>query len=79
MFIPLSIAVPHGNYHGCFNVYENGIRLLINHDAGEECPLSTNDPFWKRTKDVDFKIQTRLQKSKNKIAKREHIINYLSQ
>ena len=30
----------------------------------KRCYLSTNDPFWKRAKDVDFKIQTRAHKNK---------------
>ena len=87
MFQPISTAVHNGKYHGCFMVYENGTRPMIEkgdncHHAtekGDNCYLATNDPFWKHSKDVDFKIQTRAQKGKSKIAKRENINSYLTQ
>ena len=77
-FKPLSKAVRNGKYHECFNVCENGMRPLVNYKQGETCYLATNEPFWKHAKDVCFKIQTRAQKAKNIIVKREDIINYLS-
>ena len=73
---PLSIAVKNGKYHGCFNVYEDRTEPLIK--KGEKCYLTANDPFWKNIKDVDFKVETRSQKDKNPIVKREYIIKYLT-
>ena len=84
MFKPLSAAVENGKYHGCFNVYKNGMRPFV--ENGDRCHiaingwcyLSTNDPFWNRAEDVDFKIQTTVQKNRNKIANRQEVINYLT-
>ena len=62
---PLSIAVTNGKYHGCFKVYEDGTRPLI--EKSEKCYLSTNDPFWKKLKDVPFKVEKKnLKKKLNK-------------
>ena len=72
---PSSIAVTNGKYHGCFKVYEDGTRPLI--EKGKKCYLSTNDPFWKKLKDVDFKVEKRSQKDKKPITDREYIIKYL--
>ena len=58
---PLSTAVKIGKYHACFNVYKDGTRPLIKHC--EKCYLTTNDPFWKLIKDVDFKVETLSKKS----------------
>ena len=44
---------------------------LTNYHEGDKCHLSTNDPFWKYTKDVDFKIQTSSQEAKNLISERK--------
>ena len=73
---PLSIAVTNGKYHRCFKVYEDRTRPLI--EKGEKCYLSTNDPFWKKLKDVDFMVETRSQKDKKPIADKEYIIKYLT-
>ena len=84
MFKPLSVAVQNGKYHGCFKVYKNGTRSFVeNGDCcrlaiNGWCYLSANNPCWKRAEDADFKIQTRAQKRRNKIANRQEVINYLT-
>ena len=84
MLKPLIVAVNNGQYHGCFKVYKNGMRPFTEkgdhpHPTKDNwCYLSTNDSFSKHVKDVDFTVQTREQKEKNEIAKKQEIIDYLS-
>ena len=83
MFKPLSAAVENGKHQGCFKVYKNGMRPFV--ENGDRCRIAingwccllTNYPFWKHAEDADFKIQTRAQKRRNKIANRQEGINYL--
>ena len=70
MYKALRLAVPNGKYQGCFSVHKSEVRLFIKegdhpHPTKDKwCSLSTNDPFWKRVNDIDFKTQTRAKKEK---------------
>ena len=81
MFKPLSAAVKNGKHQGCFKVYKNGMRLFVENGDRYRIAINgwsyllTNDHFWKHAEDVDFKIQTRGQKRRNKIANRQEGIN----
>ena len=77
----INIYKPHSKYsknglcHGCYTVYKNGCRMLITGKCSK-CRFSTNDPFWKKVEDVDFKILTRAQKKKLEIANKKDVFNY---
>ena len=84
MFKPLNVAAQNRKYHGCFKLYENGMRPFNekgdhSHPSKDKwCYLSTNDPFWKRVQDVYFNIQTRALKKRNKITNTQEIIDCLT-
>ena len=45
-------------YHGWLAVYENGTRCIIQDWLGEKCITPTDYPFWKRSEDVESKVET---------------------
>ena len=65
-YMTLSKSVPKGKYHGCFYIFEDGTRKLI--DKKDKCWYATND----------FKILTRSQKNKQAKAKVKDVVKYLS-
>ena len=75
-FQPLSVCEHKGKYHGSWTVFKDGKRPLIHYDLGEECFFSTNDPFWKRPQDVEFKVHTIAQEMNKELATPEYIKNY---
>ena len=42
------------------------------------CRYPTDNPFWKKPKDIDFKIKTRSQKRKMKKSNRYEVLKYYS-
>ena len=65
-----------GKYHGCWTVYEDGSRCLIEYDLDKKCVCVTNEPFWKRPEDADFNIQTMTQEACKKLATQKYIKDY---
>ena len=61
IYKPFSKIAKEGMYHGCWSIYEDGTRKLISKCC--KCNYQTNDPFWKKAKEVDFSVKTRGQKS----------------
>ena len=75
IFKPHSKYSKDGLYHSCYGVYKNGCRMLITGKCSK-CRFPTNDPFWKKVEDVDFKIQTRAQKKKLEMANKNDVFKY---
>ena len=66
----------NGKCHGCWSIYEDGTRKLI---SGKFlCKYPTDDPFWKKPEDVNFKIKTRAQKRKMRKPYRDDVLDYLT-
>ena len=76
VYKPFSKMCKNGKYYGCWSIYEDGTRKLIAKE--HKCNFSTNDPFWKHPKDVDFKVKTRAQKNKLQKAKMKDVVKYFS-
>ena len=76
IYKPVSTRCKNGKYHGCWSIYENGTRMLINKNA--RCMYATDDPFWKEPKDVDFKVKTKSQKNKMARPTKEAVLKYLT-
>ena len=76
IYKPLSKCSENGIYHGCWWLYEDGTRKMIN--EGRSCHFATNDPFWKEPKDVDFKVKTRSQKERTPTANQKDVLKYLT-
>ena len=74
IYRPVSKICKEGKYHGCWSIYEDGTRMLIGKNM--LCKYPTNDPFWKKPKDVDFKSKTRLQKRKMRKPNKYDVLKY---
>ena len=77
IYKPHSKINKNGLYHGCYGVNEDGTRILITGKCSV-CRYPTNDPFWMKAKDVNFKVKTRAQKEKSKRAKTDEILKYFT-
>ena len=76
IYKPISKICEGGKYHGCWSIYEDGTRILISKE--HFCKYPTNDPFWKKAKEVDFKVKTRAQKTKMGKPAMKDVIKYFS-
>ena len=76
IYKPASKLCENGKYHGCWSIYEDGTRKLISKNF--LCKYPTDDPFWKKPEDVNFKIKTRAQKRKIQKPYREDVLDYLT-
>ena len=77
IYKPVSKLCENGKYHGCWSIYEDGsTRKLIGKNF--LCKYPTDDPFWKKPEEVNFKIKTRAQKRKMGKRYREDILEYLT-
>ena len=75
IFKPHSKFYKNGLYHGCYGVYKDGTRKLITGKCSK-CRYPTNDPFWMKAEEVNFKIKTRAQKEKLEMADKNEVFNY---
>ena len=75
IFKPHSKYCKKGLYHGCYGVYKDGTRMLITGKCSK-CKYPTNDPFWKKVEEVNFKVKTRAQKNKLEMADKKEVFNY---
>ena len=57
----------HDIYHGCWLVYEDGTRCIIQSQMGGQCLTPTCYPFWKLPKDLDSKVETMTQEVLKKL------------
>ena len=76
IYKPVSKLCENGKYHGCWSIYEDGTRMIISKNM--LCKYPTDDPFWKKPKDVDFKIKTRAQKRKMRKPNRYDVLKYFA-
>ena len=76
IYKPVSKLCENGKYHGCSSIYEDGTRMIISKNM--LCKYPTDDPFWKKPKDVDFKIKTRAQKRKMRKPNGCDVLQYLA-
>ena len=76
IYKPLSKIASNGNYHGCWQIYEDRTRRLITECS--KCRYPTNNPFWMDPKDVKFSIKTRSQKAKLQKPKYDEVIKYFT-
>ena len=74
IYKPVSKICKNGKYHGCWSIYEDGKRMIIGKNM--LCRYPTDNPFWKKPKDVDFKIKTRAQKRKMRKLNKNDILKY---
>ena len=71
---PVSKICKEGKYHGCWSIYKDGTRMIIG--KNQLCRYPSDDPFWKKPKDVNFTIKTRSQKRKMNKPYREEVFKY---
>ena len=74
IYKPVSKICKNGKYHGCWSIYDDSTRQIIGKNM--LCRYPTDDPFWKKPEDVDFKIKTRAQKRKMSKPNKNDVLKY---
>ena len=77
IFKPHSKLCENGLYHGCYGVYKDGTRKLITGNCSR-CKYPTNDPFWMKAEEVNFKVRTRVQKEKLEMTDKDKVLKYFT-
>ena len=77
IYKPHSKMAKNGLYHGCYGVYKDGTRKLITGKCSK-CRYPTNDPFWMKAEEVNFKVKTRAQKEKLEKANQSEVLKYFT-
>ena len=54
-------------FHGCMSKNSDGTNRII--EKNFTCLYHTNVPFWKRVRDVDFRVRTRSQEARQNAVK----------
>ena len=61
-------------FHGCMNKNNDGTNHII--EKNFTCLYPTNVPFWKRVRDVDFRVRTRSQEARQNAVKLQDFNRY---
>ena len=61
-------------FHGCMNKNNDGTNHII--EKNHTCVYPTNVPFWKRARDVDFRVRTHSQETRQNAVKLQDFNRY---